>query len=175
MNFPRRGLGSVPPLLAGMAAAVAVETSAGVLLYIDEGLLPALTLILSVETGAFALGLWSGRLPVGGGVVEQIRRRWLFSLVVFTIAAALSAGWSFLGELPGSRLGQGVGLGFLGGLPLFSVGSLLGALSSTIDLSAKPRSPVGVPSALGAALGFFLAGLSFFRMWIPIPCTFSAW
>ncbi len=158
MTFPSRRLGSIPPLLAGMAAAVAVETSAGVLLYIDDGLLPALTLVLSVEMGAFALGLWSGSLPSKGGVVEKLRRRWLFSLVTFALAAALSAGLSFLGELPGTRLGQGVGLGFLGALPLFSLGALLGALSGVSHAGAKPLFPVGAPSAFGAALGLFLVG-----------------
>ncbi|MCJ7627054.1 MAG: hypothetical protein MUO50_01580, partial [Longimicrobiales bacterium] len=71
-----------PPLLAGLVAAVALETSAGLLLYSDEGFLPALTLILAIEVGALGLGLWSGPMPVGGGVVELVRRRWLFCLVV---------------------------------------------------------------------------------------------
>ncbi len=68
----------VPPFLAGLVAAVAVETSAGLLLYSDEGFLPALTLILTVEVGALGFGPLSGPLPLGGGVVEQVRRRWLF-------------------------------------------------------------------------------------------------
>jgi len=144
--------------LVGVVAAVAVETSAGLLLYADEGLLPALTSILTVEVGALALGLWSSSLPLGGGVVEQIRRRWLFCLIAFALAAVLSAGLSFMGDLPGSGLGQGVGLGFLGGLPLFSIGSLLGAMSRPDDLGRPSLSLVGALSVLGAAIGFLLAG-----------------
>ena len=158
MTKRRRGLGLLPPFLAGLAAAVAVETSAGLLLYTDEGLLPALTVILTLEVGALGLGLWSGPVPVGGGVVEQVRRRWLFCLLVFALAAASSAGLSFVAALPASGVGQGVGLGFLGALPLFSIGSLLGAMSRPDDLGMPSAIPVGAPSVLGAAVGFLLAG-----------------
>ncbi|MFH1764573.1 MAG: hypothetical protein ABIF09_10315 [Gemmatimonadota bacterium] len=155
---PLRVLELTPPFLAGLVAAVAMETSAGLLLYSDEGFLPALTLILTIEVGALGLGLWSGPLPVGGGVVEQVRRRWIFCLVAFALAAALSAGLSFMGDFPGSRIGQGVGLGFLGGLPLFSIGSLLGSMSRPDELGRPPFPLVGPPSALGGAIGFLLAG-----------------
>lgn len=158
MTKKGRVLGLLPPLLAGLAAAIAVEVSAGLLLYTDEGMLPALTLILTLETGALGLGLWSGPLPVGGGVVEQVRRRWLFCLLVFALAAALSAGLSFVGDLPASGIGQGVGLGFLGGLPLFSIGSLLGAMSRPDGFGRPSATPVGAPSVFGAAVGFLLAG-----------------
>jgi len=158
VTVQRRGLGLLPPLLAGLVAAVALETSAGLLLYADEGLLPALTLILTIEMGAFGLGLWSGPLPGGGGVVEQIRRRWLFCLIAFALAAALSAGLSFMGGLPRSGVGQGMGLGFLGGLPLFSMGSLLGAMSRPDEFGRHSLPLVGAPAALGAAVGFLLAG-----------------
>ena len=80
----------VPPLVVGASAAGAAEMSAGLLLYSAEGFLPALTLILTVETGAFALGLWSGSLQTQRGAVEGIRIRWLFSLVTFAVAAAFS-------------------------------------------------------------------------------------
>ncbi len=158
MTVKRLGLGLLPPFVAGLVGAVALETSAGLLLYADEGFLPALTLILTIEMGALGLGLWSGPLPGGGGIVEQIRRRWLFCLIVFALAAALSAGLSFMGDLPGSGVGQGMGLGFLGGLPLFSVGSLLGAMSRTDEFGRRSLPRVGAPAVLGAAAGFFLAG-----------------
>ena len=158
MRVDRRGLALLPPMLAGLAAAIALETSTGLLLYADEGLLPALTLILTVEMGSLGLGLWSGLLPVGGGAVEQVRRRWLFSLVVFAGAAVLSTGFHFMGDIQVGGLGQGVGLGFLGGLPLFSVGSLLGAMSRPDDLGRPSRPLVGAPAVFGAAVGFLLSG-----------------
>ena len=80
MTMVRVSLGAVPPFLVGVAGAVAFETSAGLLLYLDQGLLPALTLVLTVEVGALGLGLWSSSIPVGTGAIEQVRRRWLFSL-----------------------------------------------------------------------------------------------
>jgi len=158
MTPDRRTLGILPPFSAGLAAAIALESSTGLLLYADEGLLPALTLILTVEMGALGLGLWSGLLQVGAGVVEQVRRRWLFSLVVFALAAALATGFNFRGDLQGSGLGQGAGLAFLGGLPLFSIGSLLGAMSRPDDLGRPSRPLVGAPAVFGAAVGFLLCG-----------------
>ncbi len=158
MTVRRRGVALLPPLLAGFVAAVAVGTSAGLLLYADDGLLPALTTILTIEVGALGLGLGSGSLSRGGAVVEQIRGRWLFCLITFALAAVLSAGLSFMGDLPGTWLGQGVGLGFLGGLPLFSVGSLLGTMSRPDEFGRSSLPLVGAPSVLGAAVGFLLAG-----------------
>jgi hypothetical protein len=142
-----------------LAGAVALETSAGLLLYIDDGLLPALTLILVVEIGALGLGLCTAPLPVGGGAVEQIRRRWLFCLVAFAMGSALAAGLNFRSDLAGTGLAQGAGLGLLGALPLFSVGALLGAMARPDDLGRVPGAPVGPPAVLGAAIGFLLAGV----------------
>jgi hypothetical protein len=156
---PRRVFGFVPAFLAGLAGAVAFETSAGLLLYNDDGLLPALTLVLVVEVGALGLGLWSAPLPVGGGAVEQIRRRWLFCLVAFAMGSAVAAGLNFRSDLAGTGLAQGTGLGFLGALPLFSVGTLLGAMARPDDLGRPPGTPVGAAAVIGAAIGFLLAGL----------------
>ncbi len=147
-----------PPFLAGAAAAVALKTSAGLLLYTDQGLLPALTLVLTVEVGALGLGLWSGHISVGRGAVEQVRGRWLLALVAFSLAAAFSLGMSFQQAAASTGISQGLGLAFLGSLPLFSVGSLLGAMARTDDLELAPISTVGVPSILGAAAGFLIAG-----------------
>ncbi len=154
----RRGLGLLPPLLAGVAGAVALETSAGLLLYADDGLLPALTLILTVEMGALGLGLWSAPLPVGGGAVEQIRRRWIFCLVTFALASALGAGLNLISDLPGTGISQGVGLGFLGALPLFSLGTLLGAMGRPDNLGPGAIPAVGPPAVVGAGIGFLLSG-----------------
>ncbi len=158
MRRTRRVLGLIPPFVAGVAGAVALESSAAMLLYSDEGLLPALTLILTVEVGALGLGLLSGPIPVGGGAVEQVRRRWLFSLVAFAVAAALSAGFAIMGDLPRGGLGQGMGLAFLGSLPLFSIGSLLGAMGRPDELPSPPVATVGGPAVLGAGAGFLLVG-----------------
>jgi hypothetical protein len=158
MTGIRTALGRVPAFLAGMSGAVALETSAGLLLYTDRGLLPALTLVLTVEVGALGLGLWSGHLSLGRGAVEQVRGRWLLALVAFSLAAACSMGLGLQQGAPGTGMSLGLGLAFLGSLPLFSVGSLLGAMARRDDLDIAPVSTVGVPSVVGAALGFLLAG-----------------
>lgn len=132
--------------------------SAGLLLYSAEGFLPALTLILTVETGAFALGLWSGSVPSRRGTIESLRRKWLFSLVTFAVAAAFSTGLTILDDLFTGGLRQGLGLAFLGSLPLFALGSLLSGMA---DSSVPSLASVGLPSVVGVALGFLLTGALF--------------
>jgi hypothetical protein len=129
--------------------------SAGLLLYSEEGFLPALTLILTVETGALALGLWSGSVSVHREPIEDLRRRWLFALVTFAIAAAFSTGLTFLDQLFTGGIGQGLGLAFLGSLPLFALGSLLSGMTGPGDGSVGR---VGLPAVVGVAVGFLLTG-----------------
>jgi len=133
----------------------AAEMSAGLLLYSEEGFLPALTLILTVETGALALGLWSGSVSGHPEAVESLRRRWLFALVTFAIAAAFSTGLTFLGQIFTGGIGQGLGLAFLGGLPLFALGCLLGGMTGSTESSVGR---VGLPAVVGVAVGFLLTG-----------------
>ncbi len=158
MNRIRGSMGVIPPLLAGAAVAGAAEMSAGLLLYSTDGFLPALTLVLTVETGALALGLWTGGFRLGGEAVEQVRRRWLFALVTFAVAAAFSTGMTFMEELLTGGLGQGLGLALLGSLPLFALGSLLGAMAQPGSSARVPTAAIGVPSLVGLALGFLLTG-----------------
>ena len=158
MTRTRAILGPMPPLLVGASIAGAAEMSASLLLYSAEGFLPALTLILTVETGALALGLWSGTFQIGEGPLEQVRRRWLFSLVTFALAAVFSTGMTFIEELLTGGIGQGLGLAFLGSLPLFALGSLLGAMACPGGERRIPTATIGVPSVVGLALGFFLTG-----------------
>jgi hypothetical protein len=146
-----------------------METSASVLLYTAEGFLPALTIILAVEVGALGLGILGGPLVSGGGASEGLRVRWLFSLVVFALAAILAAGLSLMPSLSGSGLGQGVGLGFLGGLPLFSIGSLLGAMGGSENLRPQSARRVAVPAVFGAALGFLVSG----SLLLPHAATYT--
>lgn len=158
MSRLRALLGLVPPLLVGASVAGAAEMSAGLLLYSAEGFLPALTLILTVETAALAVGLWSGTLQLGASPVEQVRRRWLFSLVTFAIAAAVSAAMTFVEDLLTGGMGQGLGLAFLGSLPLFALGSLLGVMARSGEAAVLPSAYVGIPAVVGLAVGFLVTG-----------------
>ena len=99
MSSLRKFLVGIPALLVGAAGASVAEMSASLLLYSTEGFLPALTLILTVETGALALGLWSGSIPSDQGVVETLRKRWFFTLVSFALAAIFAAGFTLRGDL----------------------------------------------------------------------------
>jgi hypothetical protein len=142
----------VPPFIAGAVAATAAELAAGLLLYSALGFLRALTVVLAVEMGAFGLGLWSAA-GTRAGSEEQARRAWLFCLVAYSAAAALTAAWRLLGDLGANALTQGLGLALLGGLPMFAVAALLGSLGS----GASGRS-VGSSAAMGASAGLLVTG-----------------
>ncbi|MSR21309.1 MAG: hypothetical protein EXR91_10105 [Gemmatimonadetes bacterium] len=72
-----------------------------------------------------------------------------------------------LGE---GRLGQGLGLALLAGLPLFACGSVLGGMASAAETDAHGRLPCpGAAAALGAGLGFVITGALLPRA--PIPAS----
>jgi len=157
----RGKLAWVPPFMAGAAAATAAELAAGLLLYSTLGFLRALTVVLTVQMGAIALGFWSATGQRRVGRVEAVRRRWLVCLVAFTAAAVYSGVWRFLGDNVSAGLSQGLGLALLGGLPLFAVAALLGAMAQLDREDPGRPGSVGASAALGAGVGFLVTGFVF--------------
>lgn len=167
MNDGRNRLAWAPPLLVGASAAVASEVAAALLLYSGPGLPRSLTVILVVVGGAFGMGLWTAP-PAGAGVVDGLRRRWLFCLFVYLVAVVLGAMWSLF-ELP-DPWGQVIGLAFLAGLPVFASGSVLGGISAVRSAPGGGSTvAVGSAAAIGAALGFALTGILLPRA--PLPAS----
>ena len=103
----------VPPLFVGASAAVAAEVALSLLLYGGPGLVRSLTTVLAVEGFAFAAGLWSAPGP-GPDLIDRVRRRWIFGLLAFLVAATYGSGWTFMPILSEGRLGQALGLVVLG-------------------------------------------------------------
>lgn len=150
----------VAPFLVGVAAAVAMETSATLLLYMGRGLLPAVSLVVAVGLAALAVGLWAGSRP-GSERLEVLRRRWLGTLLAFAAAAALSAGWMMLREIGTTMPGRALGLGLLVAWPLYAVGVLLaglGARGGEGPVAASSPTGVVVAAGAGGAAGFLLTG-----------------
>jgi hypothetical protein len=138
--------------LIGLAAALAAELAAGLLLYATRGLLEAVTLVFGVGLGALGLGLAAA--PARGRADQAgLLRRWFFALFAFGAAAVVSAAWSLREGVPDGALARGVSLALLEALPLYAVGALLGAISA-----ATSGARVGAAAALGASLGVVLAG-----------------
>ena len=150
-----------PAFLAGAAAATAGELSAGLLLYSGLGFLRALTVVLTVQMGAFAVGLWTAWSPNERPGVDHARRRWLLALIAFTAAAAFAGVSRILGGQPSSGAAQGLGLALLGGLPMFTAGALLGSLGRLSEPGSARALSVGAGAASGAAVGFLLTGFFF--------------
>jgi hypothetical protein len=168
--LPLRGW--LPTILVGAAAATVAELTAGLLLYASEGFIRSLTLILTVEMLALAVGLWTAPVwptaSTSGASdsdeefvddgVESLRRRWSLLLMVFAVAALYAGVWGMLQAYAATPLFQGLGLGLLGALPLFAVGGLLGRMVTWEARRGPDRRRVGTPAALGASLGFLCAG-----------------
>jgi len=155
--------------MVGTAAAIAAEIAVVILLYASAGFMRSLTTMLAVEGVAFAAGLHTA--PTGPvGLLDRLRRRWLLALGAFLVAAVFGTLWSLFESLGQGRLGQGLGLALLAGLPLFACGTLLGgmgAMAEHDDSGALPRP--GAAAALGAGLGFVTTGVLLPRA--PIPAS----
>jgi hypothetical protein len=146
-----------PPFAVGGSAAVAGHFGLGMLLFADDRMFEALTVIIGVELGALALGLASTPDTDGWGLVETMRRRWIFILVAFVPAALFVLSWTFTQGLGGTALTQGVGLALLGGLPLYAAGTLLSAMAKMAQETGESRI-VGTAAAAGASVGVLVTG-----------------
>ena len=145
----------MPAFAAGAAGAAAAEMAVGLLLYVRGGFMGALTLVLCVEMAALAAGLWSAprdSAPPWAGV----RRAWFLLVLAHGAGAAVAASWEALGGLSSSWLYRGMGLAFLGAVPLYGTGLVLGASGSD---GGNGRGPTGAAAAMGAAVGFAMVGL----------------
>ncbi len=162
-----------PALLVGAAAAIAAEVAVVVLLYAGPGFMRSLTTVLAVEGAALAAGLHSAHTLSAinhSDLVERLRRRWLLCLGAFAAAAMFGTLWSLMESLGEGRLGQGVGLALLAGLPLFACGAVLGGMAAAAESDVPVRLPrPGASAALGAGLGFVITGALLPRA--PIPAS----
>ncbi|MDZ7778603.1 MAG: hypothetical protein U5R14_01530 [Gemmatimonadota bacterium] len=164
----RHPLGWVPVFVVGFASAVAAEVGMGLLLYSGPGFTRSLTTVLTVEATALAVGLWTPYPkpePVDG-----IRRRWIFTLVAFLAATVFGTVWTMVPTIGSGRVGQGLGLAVLVGLPLYACGALLSGLvfEAYRNAGAVPPRHASV-GAFGAAAGFALTG--FLLPQAPTPAS----
>jgi hypothetical protein len=159
----------VPPLLVGAAGAIAAEVAVAILLYAGPGLMRSLTTVLAVEGAALAAGLQTAPRQ-GAALLDSLRRRWLFCLAAFMAAALYGTSWSMFEGLGDTRLGQGLGLAILAGLPMFGCGAVLGGMGSVaIADESGTLNRSSASAALGAALGFVATGILLPRA--PIPAS----
>lgn len=145
----------MPTFAAGLAGAVGAEMALGLLVYLRGGLVGALTLVLCVEMVALAAGFWFAprdTAPPWSG----IRQAWFLLLFAYVAAAAVAASWETLEGLSATWIARGMGLAFLGAMPLYGIGLVLGATALEED---GPSPPTRASAALGAAVGFAFVGV----------------
>lgn len=166
---PPSRLGWLPPFMVAAAAAVATEVAVAVLLYGGAAFVRSLTTILATAGVGFGVGLWS----VANShhqLVDRLRRRWVFALVAYLLAALFGSAWSLYEPLGSSRWGQGAGLAFLAALPLYASGAVLGGidLAARTDPGGRLRSPAAA-AAVGATVGIVATGYLLPRA--PMPAS----
>ncbi len=154
----RKGLAWVPAFVAGFGDGASGTVAVALLLYSGEGLLRSLTLIVVIELGAFGLGLGMGGPPrEWSRALESLRRRWLFTLIAFLVAAGFTTAWALFAGFGASPMSQGLGLALLAGLPLYACGRLLRGISAVRMMAGLTSS--GAFASLGAAAGVLVTGL----------------
>jgi hypothetical protein len=151
---------------------VASIVAAGLLLYGGPGFIQALGVVLAILLGALGAGVATGHAGRTDDPVEALRRRWLLTLLAFTLAAGFSAGWEAFRGFGALPLTQGVGLALLGGFPLFAGGAVLGFLGRPEDLPGGIRGPA-VPALAGGAAGALLLGFVLFPALSPTGTLLS--
>ncbi len=158
--------GTGPAFLLGSALAVGAQVSAGLLLYGGPGFLPALAVILAVTFFSLGAGLAAPSPPGGGeALVEEARRRWLFTLLAFTLAAAFSAGWEIFRGFGALGATQAVGLAVLSALPAWTGGRTLAIIAHLARMEGE-RGPA-FAALCGAATGALLLAWIFFPTLSP--------
>src|SRR5690606_35531127 len=93
---------------------------------------------------------------------DGIRLRWILALVAFLVATVHGTVWTLYPALGSGRWGQGMGLAFLAGLPLYACAGLFAGLAhegASAGGDPEARSRLAARGAFGAALGFAAAGV----------------
>lgn len=118
----------LPSLLAGVAVAAALATSAGILLYNSRGLTQAGAVLAAVSVISLIAGIW-----MGGGdrddAVPSAARGWMGFLVALLAGAAFAGLWEFMNGFGATRAAQGVGLALTAALPSYFAGGVWGRMS----------------------------------------------
>lgn len=143
----------LPSLLAGVAVAAAVATSAGILLYNTRGLPQAGAVLLAVSAISLIAGIW-----MGGGdrqeAVPSAARGWMGFLVALLVGAAFAGLWEAMNGFGATAIAQGLGLAFTAALPSYFAGGVWGRMSGfAASLGAVERLQVLVGGLGGVVAG----------------------
>lgn len=123
-----RALFWLPSLLAGVAVAAALATSAGILLYNSRGLTQAGAVLVAVSAISLIAGIW-----MGGGdredAVPSAARGWMGFLLALLAGAAFAGLWEFMNGFGANWAAQGLGLALTAALPSYFAGGVWGRMS----------------------------------------------
>ena len=154
----RHPFGWASPFTVGASCAVAAEVAIALLLYAGADFVRSLTVLLTVEAAALAIGFW---MPYPAyEQVDGLRKRWLSAMVAFLLATVFGTVWTVRSEIGSGSIGQGLGLAALAGLPLYACGALMEGLAREgRETDGRRRPRVAALASFGAAAGFALTGM----------------
>lgn len=154
--MPARKILWIPCFLLGVAAATALATGAGLLLYNDQGLVRAGLVLAAVNLGSVGVGV------IGAGSRESdgdphTGRWWLGFLVALLGAAAFAVAWEAMGAFSAAPGAQGVGLALTSALPAYCAAGTwarLRGLELLVTAGTQRQTALGTGAgvATGAAL-----------------------
>ncbi len=122
-----RALFWLPSLLAGVAVAAALATSAGILLYNSRGLTQAGAVLVAVAAISLAAGIWMGSAD-REDAVPSAARGWMAFLLALLAGAAFAGLWEFMNGFGANWAAQGVGLALTAALPSYFAGGVWGRM-----------------------------------------------
>lgn len=143
----------LPSLLAGVAVAAALATSAGILLYNSQGLPRAGAVLLAVSAISLVAGIWMGAAD-REEAVPSAARGWMGFLVALLVGAAFAGLWEFMNGFGATGVAQGLGLALTAALPSYFAGGVWGRMSGFAgSLGAGERLQVLVGGTGGVVAG----------------------
>jgi len=148
-----RALFWLPSLLAGVAVAAALATSAGILLYNSRGLTQAGAVLVAVSAISLAAGIWMGSADQEDAV-PSAARGWMGFLVALLAGAAFAGLWEFMNGFGGTWAAQGLGLALTAALPSYFAGGVWGRMGGFAEsLGSGERLQVLVGGIGGVVAG----------------------
>lgn len=118
----------LPSLLAGVAVAAALATSAGILLYNSGGLTQAGAVLVAVSAISLSAGIWMGGAD-RDDTVPSAARGWMGFLVALLAGAGFAGLWEFMNGFGANWAAQGLGLALTAALPSYFAGGVWGRMS----------------------------------------------
>jgi NAD(P)-dependent dehydrogenase (short-subunit alcohol dehydrogenase family) len=158
----------VAAVTAGIAAAAlgaGGTAGAALLLFTGQGFLSTAGFLVAVLLMALAGGLWVGALDADDEerMVRIARRRWIWAIAAWAVAAAFSQVWAVSITLRDLAIGGALAVLFILAEPAYTVGGVLAGIHARHD--GHGPGTTAAAALGGAAIGILLASTQLIPRW----------